>query len=69
MFEKGDFVKLNSILANLKGVFILSINDDPAIRAIFKQFYIHEVETRYSVGHKNTTKVSELLISNRPLDI
>ena len=69
MFDKNDFVRLNAILAGLKGVFILSINDDPAIRSIFQQFYIHDVETKYSVSEKNTVKACELLISNRPLGI
>ena len=69
MFEKNDFIKLNDILTNLKGIFILSINDNPAIRSIFQQFYIHEVETKYSIGHKGNVKANELLISNRPLGI
>lgn len=64
LFDKADFKKLSEILASLKGKFLLSINDAPEIREIFKGFTIEEAPTRYSVNAKQTKSVVELLIRN-----
>ena len=64
VFCKADFIKLRDILADIKGKFLLSLNDTPEIREIFKQFDISEVSTRYSVTIKNNKKITELLIKN-----
>lgn len=64
IFAREDFTKLRDILAEIKGRFILSINDAPEIRGIFKQFRIVEVPTRYSVGVKKSKPVVELLVMN-----
>lgn len=49
-FCKADFDELAKLLKGIKGKFILSINDVPEIRQIFKAFYIKEVQTTYTVG-------------------
>jgi len=65
IFNRGDFAKLRDILASLSGKYILSINDVPEIRELFKDLYIHKVATSYSAGGANKKKkVTELLIMN-----
>ncbi len=65
IFNRDDFEKLKDILLELKGKFIMSINDKQEIRELFKEFYITEVETSYScAGAHRKKKVSELLIRN-----
>ena len=63
IFSKEDFKILRDALTNIKGKFIMSINDVPEIRELYKEFNIHEAKTRYSIGQKSK-KVVELLITN-----
>ena len=51
LFGREDFERLAELLAGLKGRFILSLNDVPTIRRIFRPFRIEPVETSYSIGH------------------
>lgn len=72
IFYKGDFDNLANLLKGIKGKFIMSLNDVPEIREIFKDFYIKEVQTRYSLptqalGHAKPA--AELLISNVDLSV
>jgi DNA adenine methylase len=64
IFGKEDFVRLQTLLSNLKGKFILSINDVPEIRELFKGYPTEVVKTSYSVAKDSNKKVSELLIAN-----
>lgn len=64
IFNKADFENLAKLLKRIKGKFIMSINDVPEIRQIFKAFYIKEVQTLYTTGLQPGKKASELLISN-----
>ncbi|MCP4392785.1 MAG: DNA adenine methylase [Alphaproteobacteria bacterium] len=64
IFSKDDFEKLAKQLKNIKGSFILSLNDKKEVREIFKDFYIESVSTNYSVSVGKTKKVGEVLISN-----
>lgn len=68
IFSKADFDELARLLKGIKGRFILSINDVPAIRQIFKAFYIKEVQTTYTVGTHPGKKANELLIGNINFD-
>ena len=54
-------------LADIKGKFLLSINDRPEIRTIFAAFCQREIKLRYSVNRHNGTHADELLIANYPL--
>lgn len=63
-FSRTDFAELAKLLNVIKGKFIMSINDVPEIRTIFKGFYIKEVNTRYTVGTQSGKQAAELLISN-----
>ena len=64
VFSKNDFDELAKLLKRIKGKFIMSINDVPEIRCIFKAFYIKEVQTTYTTGLQPGKKANELLISN-----
>jgi DNA adenine methylase len=65
VFGRDDFQKLRDILNNIKGKFILSINDNEVIRKLYKGFNIEVVETTYMAGGANKKKrVKELLIMN-----
>lgn len=66
IFSKLDFVKLSDILSNIKGKFILSLNDTPEIREIFKQFNFEEIEVPYSVSNtpEGKRRHPELIITN-----
>lgn len=64
IFSPEDFDALATLLADIKGKFLLSLNDVPETRELFKDFYIKEVETTY-LNHK---KYSELLISNQAME-
>ena len=68
IFSKADFDELARLLKGIKGRFILSINDVPEIRQIFKAFYIKEVQTTYTVGTHPGKKANELLIGNINFD-
>lgn len=55
-------------LKNIKGKFLLSYDDKPIIREVFKDYFIKEVHTNWSVkGGQGDNKV-ELLISNYELE-
>lgn len=58
-----DFIEMANVLKDIKGQFILSINDHPDIREVFKEFDIRPVSLLYTVGAKPTTG-NELIIKN-----
>lgn len=62
MFEPADFTRLSAVLKALKGSFLLSINDVPAIRDIFSWADLTAVETTYSVNNGKPSKAGELII-------
>lgn len=71
IFGKADFDELTKLLKGIKGKFIMSINDVPEIRRIFRAFYIMEVQTRYTIATKETgqsKQAKELLIGNIDFD-
>jgi len=49
-FEEADYERLRATLAAIKGRFLLSLNEHPEVRRIFKQFNFTRVTTRYSTG-------------------
>lgn len=66
-FAEQDFLDLVEILRNLKGKFLMTINDTPEIREIFSGFVIEETTLKYSCcsSAKARAKIrTELLISN-----
>lgn len=63
LFGRDHFPRMAAQLAGIKGRFILSLNDHPDVREIFKDFRIRGVETVYSVSQAQQ-KVGEVLIAN-----
>lgn len=65
IFKREDFLRMRDVMKKLKGKFIMSINDVPEIRSLYKGFKIETVDTRYTAGGGNKSKrVKELLIMN-----
>ena len=66
-FEAKDFEELAAALGQLKGQFLLSLNDHPEVRRIFAAFKIQTVPIRYSCMRAPGAagwRRGELLISN-----
>jgi DNA adenine methylase len=66
-FEEKDYVDMAERLKNLKGKFLLSLNDAPEIREIFKGFHISSLEFSYSAQRTTGKQYRELLIANYPM--
>lgn len=64
LFERDDFQRLADVLSTITGKFLLSINDTPEIREIFRAFMFEEVTVTYSCGANSRPKAGELLIRN-----
>lgn len=65
LFGREEFTDMAELLQGIKGRFIVSLNDRPEVRKIFKGFYIESVKTSYSIsGKAQLTQVGEVLISN-----
>ena len=62
-FELSDYSELADVLSGIKSHFILSINDHPQMRDVFKGFVIKPVKLSYSAAKNACTKVQELLIT------
>jgi DNA adenine methylase len=65
LFHRQDFDSLLNILKGIQGKFLMSINNTPEIRKLFRNFNIEKVCTSYTAaGADKQKKVGELLISN-----
>ncbi len=64
LFGREMFAQMAERLAQLKGRFILSINDVPEIRALFAGCQIQPVDLAYSITRGRATEARELIISN-----
>jgi len=68
LFGRDDFQRLKDVLSTVKGRFLLSINDTPEVRDIFKGFDMQAVGVKYSAstaGRRNIER-RELLIGAVP---
>ena len=66
-FCHGDYVRLRAALDQIKGKFLLSLNDHPQVREIFKGFKIQRVTLKYSIGRSAASREKtrgEVLIQN-----
>jgi DNA adenine methylase len=69
LFTRDDFARLAEQLRTLRGQFILSLNDHPAVREIFAGFTIEAVRTTYSVsGGRGASEATEVLITGAAPD-
>lgn len=55
-FAGEDFERLRDTLRDVQGKFIVSLNDAPEIREIFKEFTIESIDTKYSIGNTKTAQ-------------
>lgn len=62
LFSRDQFELMAARLRELKGRFILSINDLPETRALFAGFEIEEAELFYGVKAGGATKARELIV-------
>ena len=60
-FTKDDHIKLKQLLNNIKGLFLLSYNDDPFIRELYKNYNIEAIERGNNLSRG---KYKELIIKN-----
>ena len=69
-FKGDDFKRLAETLRTINGKFILSLNDTPEVRAIFADFQIESIETKYSLANSKVASGTrgvdrkEVLIKN-----
>ncbi len=69
-FDINDHQRLVDILKSIKGKFLLSINDHPKIRSLYKGLPRLKVKVKYSIARDKSSKArnrTELLIANYPL--
>jgi len=69
-FTIDDHRRLAAALKNIKGKFLLSINDHPQIRRLYKGLPRLKVQVNYSVARDKSPKArqrTELVIANYPL--
>ncbi len=67
-FADGDFVLLEQRLRELKGKFVLSLNDLPDVRSLFKNFHILPADIAYTARRGAGKRFEEVLITNFPVE-
>lgn len=64
LFDRSAFARLAEQLREIRGQFILSLNDHPDVRTIFASFSIEPVRTSYSIsGGRGESAAAEVLIT------
>lgn len=69
-FTWADQLRLAEALRSIKGKFLLSINDHPDIRRLYKGLTKRKVNVQYSIARDKTPEArnrTELIIANYPL--
>ncbi|MDR2820131.1 MAG: DNA adenine methylase, partial [Desulfovibrio sp.] len=64
IFSREDFTMLATQLGSIKGKFLLSLNDTPGVREVFKAFEIEAVQTKYTCSNGKNMSAGEVLIRN-----
>jgi len=65
-FSEDDFMKLEERLRDIRGKFVLSLNDLPEVRQLFQKFKLREIALHYTAQRKAGKRFRELLITNFP---
>lgn len=65
-FARSEYQSLAEQLSQIKGRFVLSLNDRPEVRSIFSAFQIESVEVSYSISREAKGRGSrgEVIITN-----
>ena len=64
IFSREDFTRLAAQLEGIKGRFMLSLNDTPGVREMFKAFAFEAVQTKYTCSNGKNVPTGEVLIRN-----
>lgn len=62
--DPDDFRAMAQLLGTLRGKFVLSLNDMPEVRAIFKPFKIRGIDLAYTAQKHAGRRYREVLITN-----
>jgi DNA adenine methylase len=62
--EDAEFAKLAEQVKKIRGKFILSLNDVPEVRALFRGFHIRGVDLHYTAQKQAGHRYREVLIMN-----
>jgi DNA adenine methylase len=62
--ENTDFATLAQHLEELKGKFVLSLNDVPEVRNLFRRFHFRDVNLAYTAQKQAGRRYREVLITN-----
>lgn len=62
LFDRAQFAAIAERLGRIKGRFILSINDVPEMREVFRHFELIPVDLNYSISSGKGTAAKELII-------
>jgi len=63
-FKNHDFEALEERLRNLRGKFVLSLNDVPEVRKLFHRFHIEDIQLAYTAQRRSGNRYREVLITN-----
>ena len=63
MFSRDEFAALAAQLERIAGHFVLSINDTPEVREIFRKFHFVETDVAYSIARHDRRDFGELIIT------
>lgn len=65
-FEPEDFQRFRDKICSIEGKFLITLNDHPEVRQLFKGFKIEEYQIRYTLSRspKRKQKGDEIFISN-----
>lgn len=63
-FVESDFVSLEGRLRALRGKFLLTLNDVPEVRTLFRRFHIQGIELPYTAQKTKGRRYREVLITN-----
>lgn len=62
VFNRTDFSRLALKLSSIAGKFMLSVNDVPGTREVFKRFVIEGVTTKYTIAGGGGAEAAEILV-------
>lgn len=63
-FADADFIRLRTQLDQLRGKFILSLDDRSEVRQLFRPFTMQSVDLAYTAKRNTSARHKELLITN-----
>jgi DNA adenine methylase len=63
-FADADFVTLEERLRTIRGKFVLSLNDVPEVRRLFRSYHVQPVQLHYTSQRLAGRRYGEVLITN-----